>query len=282
MAKYPRFSDYKNPSFSCSVDRFYEGEDVSDCLNHKISFATTPPSPVGTPVFAMEHIYEGNWILGFFRELEKDQDIECGDIKDIFFSDKRGAPQGADDKWIREIMASLGSTQNQDLLVFLRQNINEAKNRMFTDGNDVIADDTFKAAMKNGQMFNRIATVGRAMDYMGQDDVAERLKQTAIKVEAALDQLAAAAQTNEELKKALGKYAQKGVLAKKHRTWLSTFLASRNTHVQTQISKWASSASTMIFTGTATPTAGKPLETWKSLSKWQSHPQAGFQASVYL
>jgi phage anti-repressor protein len=279
MAKYPTFTDYTRANFPCSVDRFYEGEKTADCLNHKISFATTPPAPIGTPYFAMEHIYEGNWIVNFLRELVDNESVACDEIQNIFFEPNRG---GSGDKWIKEIMASLGSTQNQDLLVFLRQNLNSAKYRIFMDGNDIIGDDTWRTAVENKNMLEKIATVGRAMDYLEKDDVGERLKKTVIKIEETLNKLVDAAESNEDLKKALGKYAKKGLLADKHRDWLSKFMASRNAHAQTQISKWASTASTLIFTGTATPTSGKPLETWKSLSKWQHNPADGFNASKWL
>jgi hypothetical protein len=296
MADYPTYTDLLKPSSNISVDDFYQGADVNNCLNHDIAHTTSPPSPIGTPYFAAEHIYEGNWILNFFLHLHDSEKIGCQEMRDIFFAPNQGAGVGRapvkgeenGKKWVQDIMAGLASSQNSQLLVFLRQNINGAKFRIFMDGNNIIEESVWKNAKPNEKM-EKIATVGRAMDYLHQDDIGRKLKKTAENVEAALDQIVAAAASNPQLATALGKYAKKGALAKKHRQWVSSFVSSRNDVARTSIRRWASEASvqveaTLPGTPRATPTPARAHTdpTLSFLDVLQTAPPKGFDHGKWL
>lgn len=287
MANYPQYADWARPNSPVTgVDGFYLASNVKDCLNHKISKTTSPPNPTGTPYFAMEHIYEGNWIVNFLRDLVDSEKVGCQEMKDIFFQEGISTNNARADSWIKAIMASLGSTVNQNLLVFLRQNINGAKYRIFLEGNDIIDEQrSWRPAAPTAKL-EKLAVVGRAMDYLHQDDVGKKLKATAEKVEATLEALVAAAKNNEDLKKALGKYAEPGKLAKKHRAWLSTFMSERNEVARTSMMRWASEAYDTIdptTPGHKRPTGAAITDpTHKSLDAWQTKAPVGFDVAAWL
>lgn len=232
----------------------------------------------------MEHIYEGNWILQFLRHLESDstETLACGDIKTVFFNETLG-PNG-DTPWIKTVMAALGSTENQHLLVFLRQNINSAKHRIFDakTNNNIIADDTWKNASPKEKL-EKLAVVGRAMDYMGQTQIGRIVKESAESVEKALDAIVAAAQENDDLKGALGGWADEGTLKKEHRQWLSKFVVGRNGFAQTKMMRWASEASELLNpTSTLIPGQTHTDKTLAFLAALQTAPPEGFVATRWL
>jgi hypothetical protein len=284
MADYPTFSNWLEPSSSISIPHFYLASDTADCLNYQISSTSSPPNPVGTPLFAMEHIYEGNWILQFLRHLESSSGLDCDEIKTVLF-DKNLGPT-ANTAWITTLMAALGSTQNQHLLVFLRQNINGVKYRIFDaeHNNNIIGADTWKDASPKAKL-EKMAVVGRAMDYLHQDEISRRVKESAESVEQALEDIAAAAraQGNDELKEALGDWAEQGKLKNEHREWLSSFMESRNGFAQTKMMSWASEAS-VLFDPTPTLQPGQTHadKTLAHLAALQTAPPEGFVASKWL
>jgi hypothetical protein len=284
MAEYPKYSNWLEPTSSINIDHFYLAEDTADCLNYKISSTSSPPNPVGTPAFAMEHIYEGNWITQFLGHLEKSSALPCSDIQSVFFDKNLGPSAGT--PWITSLMAALGSTQNQHLLVFLRQNINGAKYRIFDaeHNNNIIGDDKWKNADKHEKL-ELMAVVGRAMDYMHQSEIGRRVKESAESVEKVLEDIASAAraQGNDDLKAALGNWAAQGKLKSEHRQWLSSFMESRNAFAQTKMMDWAKEASAAFDpTPTLQPGETHTDKTLATLAELQKTAPEGFVASAWL
>ncbi|KAF2793535.1 hypothetical protein K505DRAFT_375265 [Melanomma pulvis-pyrius CBS 109.77] len=280
MARYPQFSD-RIAAPHVTVSEFFQAVDATNCLDHAVTTTGNPPNPsnIGTPFFAMEHIYEGNWILNFLRYLHESENISCDDMASIFFAP--ASTNNAGDTWIQAIMESLGSTVNQDLLVFLRQNINGAKHRIFEDGNNIIEEAKFRNA-KPTEKLARIATVGRALDYLAQPAVGSKLKKTAEKVEETLNALVAAIAASQDAGK-LGDLASGDKLAKKHRKWLHSFMSSRNGVATRSVKRWASEASEELDKTTpgqprATKVGRHTEPTLSFLQALQTQPPSGFNA----
>jgi hypothetical protein len=241
MASYPQFSDRVALPRSITVSEFFQAVNPTNCLNHEVMTTGNPPNPVDVKgsVFVMEHVYEGHWILNFLRYLQVSEDIDCDDMDTIFFTPATTNNDGV--TWAQAIMESLGSTKNQDLLVFLRQNINGAKHRIFEDGNNIIGSEGFHAASLTDKL-GKIAIVGRALDYLSHPSVGEKLLATAENIERTLDALV----SSPDAKSRLGTVAEGDNLKEKHRKWLHSFMKSRNSFATKQMKEWASVASEEI------------------------------------
>lgn len=290
MAEYPTYKSRTDKPHIVTVSDWYQAANPTDCLNHKITTtAANPPTSSHTnPIFAAEHVYEGNWVVNFLRFLHESEGIACEDMKALFFTPAANQTNNTGATWAQALMESLGSQTNQHLLVFLRQNINGAKFRIFMDGNDIIAEKGFKDAAARGKM-ERVAVVGRALDYLAQPHVGSILEDTAKKVEETLDALATAAAASSELKGKLGELEKGGKLKRKHRSWLNGFLESRNKVATRSVKRWASEASEAYETETpglprSTDSAGRVHHSDKTLSfmqALQTDPPRGFNAAKY-
>lgn len=181
MAEYPQLADWKKAGSSLSISEFYYAKNTDDCLNHQIAVTNTePPASAGTGVMATEHIYEGNWILNFLRMLDNTNADASGDtnpngltcdmMHDLFFTESHQIPaSNPASTWAQALMESLGSAANDDLLVFLRQNINKRKHLIFAESN-IIADNTFKSASSLDKL-KKMVVVGRALSYLSKPNI---------------------------------------------------------------------------------------------------------------
>lgn len=285
MAEYPTFKTYTDkPGIVTGINGFYQAADSTDCLNHKITTTAAPAAAV-KPKFAAEHIYEGNWMVNFLRFLHEKEGFSCPDMKALFFT--ADATNNAGTTWAQALMESLGSQVNQNLLVFLRQNINGAKFRIFMDDNDMIAEEPFQADKASGKM-ERIATMGRAIDYMAQPQIGSIVLDTAKSVEETLNELAKAAAESDALKGKL-KHLESGTkLASKHRDWLNGFMQTRNAIATDSMKRWASQASDAYETetpglprSTVDGTVVHGDKTLEFLQALQTAPPTGFNADKY-
>jgi hypothetical protein len=279
MASYPKFSDRIALPQSITVSEFFQAANPTNCLNHEVMTTGNPPNPaeVKGSVFSMEHVYEGHWILKFLRYLQVSEDIDCDDMDTIFFKPATTNNDGV--TWAQALMESLGSTKNQELLVFLRQNINGAKHRIFEDGNNIIGSQGFKAASPIDKL-GKIAIVGRALDYMSHPSVGEKLLATAENIERTLDALV----SSPDAKGKLGDIAEGDNLKEKHRKWLHSFMKSRNSFAIKQMKGWASAAS-MDIVKTMSGQASRTSHTEPTLSflqALQTDSLDGFSAEKYV
>jgi hypothetical protein len=285
MASYPQFRDYTALPHIVTVSEFFQAVNPTNCLDHAVTTTANPSNSAGPhkATFSMEHIYEGNWILNFLRHLQQTEDLDCSDMETLFFT--ATTTNNAGKMWVQALMESLDSRTNQDMLVFLRQNINGAKFRIFNDGDSIIAAEGFDAASSVDKLA-KIAIVGRALDYLAHPSIGKKLLATAQSVEDTLNALAA--QNPEGL---LGPLAEKGVLEKKHREWLHGFMSTRNAFATLQIQEWASAASEQILKTMerhATTTVGAQASktrhtepTLKFLQELQDEPPNGFDAGTW-
>jgi hypothetical protein len=218
------------------------------------------------PLYQMEHIYEANWIPRFLKDLPRSSDLNCADIKRLFFTETKTSI-GVNTTWAQALMQSLGSTVNQDDLVFLWNDINRVKNVIFDDG-DVIAKQRWDAhvwtAGKKVEThspewrLNKIATIGRAMDYMAQGNVGKKLLLTVERVEKTLDALVVTLEGDN--KKAAG------YLSGLHRKWFNENMSSRTRKLVGDMKRWASDASRSFTEATPRPVVASVtgrLEQWE-------------------
>lgn len=190
----------------------------------------------------MEHIYEGVWIVHFLTYLSSVEKIPCDVLERLFFTEwhrpGESTPQPA---WIKELMASLGSTQNQNDLVFLWADINGAKYRIFDIDNDIIREKGTNgfASINAHSKIKRIATVGRVMAYMQHHEIGEKLLSTAQNIERTLADIIANLQNfiQEPQLSMMGRLKDSGVLVARHRKWLNGFLGERNDLAITSMSR---------------------------------------------
>jgi hypothetical protein len=288
FAPFPQFTDLTRAgTISVSVSDFYQAHNSADCLDHRITHATTlPPLSSGQAKyqFEMEHIYEGAWISNFLSWLEKTEKIPCTDMHDIFFTPRSTNNAGA--SWAQALMHSLGSTTNQADLVFLWKYENGMKRLLFSD-NDIIASTRWRTSDAEWKI-KKIATVGRAMAYMGEPDIGAKLLDSAKRVEATLNAMVASlpAATLERL----GDLGEADEMARRHRRWLNGFMVSRNEVARTSMSSWASEASkefvksspaAAVASASDASRAREWTRTTSLLWALQTEPPRGFDGAKY-
>lgn len=286
MAQYPTYNSRTNNPHAITISGWYQAKDSGDCLNHGITTTAANPPPNGNPIFAAEHIYEGNWIVNFLKHLHDKEHLTCPDMKALFFSDT--TTNNAGKTWVQAMMESLGSNVNQDLMVFLKQNINGAKFRMFMDGNDIIGERDFTNDKAKEKM-EKMAVVGRAIDYMAEPHIGDILLDTAKKVEDTLNHMAAAVAADANLKGKLKHLESGTTLAKLHRSWLNDFMSARNAVATKSMIRWAEMASKAYEkenpgSPRTTDAHGKVNhadKTLKFLQALQTAPPKGFNAGKY-
>jgi hypothetical protein len=267
---YPSFNDRTKTTVAVKVTDYYAAADPTNCLNHQITHETAIPAHItGTPkpLYQMEHIYEANWVARFLRDLTESSGLGCKDVKRIFFDTPTNDPLASN--WAQALMESLGSAINQDDLVFLWDDINRAKAVIFGPG-DIIAKDRWAASeWYNGKgtttihdaswRVNKIATIGRAMDYMAQPAVGTKLLLTVSRIERTLKTLNA--------KLSGPDLAMAGNLALHHRNWFNRTMAERNVFAAGEMSRWAKDASATFVGETPKEVAASVTE---RLDKWES------------
>jgi hypothetical protein len=284
MASYPQLKDHVNPTVAVRVTDYYHASQSTNCLNHQITHVPTAPmwqkGEPDKPLYQMEHIYEANWIPRFLKDLPRSSGLNCADIKRIFFSETT-TNIGVSTTWAQALMESLGSTINQDDLVFLWDDINRVKNVIFDDG-DVIAKQRWDAHVwtvgKKKKVethspewrLNKIATIGRAMDYMAQGNVGKKLLMTVERVEKTLDALVATLGKDDKDKA--------GDLGGLHRRWFNENMSSRNRKLVGDMKKWASDVSRSFTEATPRPVVASVtgrLEEWESTTRFLDRLHTG-------